>query len=80
MVKKKIDNRIRVLIENGIQLNHRSLIVLVGDKGRDQVILPVRSLSSIIYHLSLGGHSTSYAFQSTSESTSNSLMVLQKRT
>jgi N-acetyltransferase 10 len=38
MVKKKIDNRIRVLIENGIQLNHRSLIVVVGDKGRDQVI------------------------------------------
>ncbi len=39
MVKKKIDNRIRVLIENGIQLFHRSLIVIVGDKGRDQVIL-----------------------------------------
>jgi N-acetyltransferase 10 len=39
MVKKKIDNRIRVLIENGIQSFHRSLIVVVGDKGRDQVIL-----------------------------------------
>ena len=39
MVKKKIDNRLRVLIENGIQSNHRSLIVVVGDKGRDQVNL-----------------------------------------
>lgn len=47
MVKKKIDNRIRLLIENGIQSNHRSLIVVVGDKGRDQVNLSIRSLSSI---------------------------------
>jgi N-acetyltransferase 10 len=38
MVKKKIDNRLRVLIENGIRTFHRSLIVVVGDKGRDQVI------------------------------------------
>ena len=38
MVKKKIDNRIRVLIENGIKSFHRSLIVVVGDKGRDQVM------------------------------------------
>lgn len=45
MVKKKIDNRIRVLIENGIQLNHRSLIVVVGDKGRDQVVILHHMLS-----------------------------------
>ena len=38
MVLKKIDNRIRVLIENGVQLRHRSLVFLVGDKGRDQVL------------------------------------------
>ena len=37
MVRKKIDNRIRVLIENGVQSGHRSLFVVVGDKGRDQV-------------------------------------------
>lgn len=37
MVLKKIDNRIRVLIENGVQLRHRSLFFIVGDKGRDQV-------------------------------------------
>jgi N-acetyltransferase 10 len=39
MVLKKIDNRIRVLIENGVQLRHRSLVFVVGDKGRDQVMV-----------------------------------------
>lgn len=37
MVRKKIDNRIRVIIENGVKLKHRTLFVVVGDKGRDQV-------------------------------------------
>lgn len=37
MVKKKIDNRIRVMIENGVKLKHRTMFVIVGDKGRDQV-------------------------------------------
>ena len=36
MVRKKIDNRIRLMIENGIKLGHRSLFVIVGDKGKDQ--------------------------------------------
>ena len=35
--RKKVDNRIRVLIENGVTLRHRSFFVIVGDKGRDQV-------------------------------------------
>lgn len=39
MVKKKIDNRIRVVIENGIALKHRSMFVVVGDKARDQVVI-----------------------------------------
>lgn len=37
MVRKKIDNRIRVLIENGVNLGHRTMFVVVGDKARDQV-------------------------------------------
>lgn len=37
MVKKKIDNRIRVMIENGVKMKHRTMFVVVGDKGRDQV-------------------------------------------
>lgn len=39
MVKKKIDNRIRLMIENGVKLKHRTMFVIVGDKGRDQVCL-----------------------------------------
>ncbi|KAF5290206.1 hypothetical protein FQR65_LT11640 [Abscondita terminalis] len=39
MVRKKIDNRIRVLIENGVKLGHRTMFVVVGDKGRDQVVI-----------------------------------------
>ncbi len=38
MVRKKIDNRIRVLVENCVAQKHRSLFVIVGDKGRDQVV------------------------------------------
>ncbi|KAL1397317.1 hypothetical protein pipiens_009865 [Culex pipiens pipiens] len=37
MVQEKIDNRIRVMIENGVKLGHRTMFVVVGDKGRDQV-------------------------------------------
>jgi N-acetyltransferase 10 len=37
-MKKKVDSRIRTLIENGVKMRHRSLFVIVGDKGRDQVV------------------------------------------
>lgn len=37
-VRKKVDNRIRVQIENGVALQHRSMFVIVGDRGRDQVM------------------------------------------
>uniref|UniRef100_A0A914X8T5 N-acetyltransferase 10 n=2 Tax=Plectus sambesii TaxID=2011161 RepID=A0A914X8T5_9BILA len=39
MVRKKLDNRVRTLIENGVTKGHRSLFVIVGDKGRDQVVI-----------------------------------------
>ncbi|XP_076252459.1 RNA cytidine acetyltransferase l(1)G0020 isoform X1 [Rhynchophorus ferrugineus] len=45
MVRKKIDNRIRTLIENGVELGHRTLFVIVGDKGRDQVVILHHMLS-----------------------------------
>lgn len=32
-----MDSRIRTLVENGVKLHQRSLFVIVGDKGRDQV-------------------------------------------
>ena len=38
MVKKKIDPRVRTLVENGVTLRQRTMFVLVGDRGRDQVV------------------------------------------
>ena len=40
-MRKQLDPRIPTLINNGVKKNHRSFIVLVGDKGRDQVSLRV---------------------------------------
>ena len=37
MPLKKVDGRIRTVIENGVAKKHRSLFVIVGDRGRDQV-------------------------------------------
>ena len=38
MVRKKVDSRVRTLIENCCRTRHRSLFVLVGDRGKDQVV------------------------------------------
>lgn len=45
MVYKKIDNRIRVLMENGIIKGHRSMFIIVGPKARDQVVILHQMLS-----------------------------------
>ncbi len=37
MVRKKLDERVRTLIERGVVHNERSILVLVGDHGKDQV-------------------------------------------
>ena len=37
-MKKKIDDRIRILIENCVKLNHRSLFLIVGDRGLYQIV------------------------------------------
>ena len=37
-MKKKVDSRIRTLVENCVKLRQRGLFVLIGDKGRDQVV------------------------------------------
>ncbi|CAM6087692.1 unnamed protein product [Calypogeia fissa] len=37
-MRKKVDSRIRTLVENGVKTRQRSLFVIVGDKGRDQVV------------------------------------------
>uniref|UniRef100_A0A672N084 RNA cytidine acetyltransferase n=1 Tax=Sinocyclocheilus grahami TaxID=75366 RepID=A0A672N084_SINGR len=43
--RKKVDNRIRVQIENGFAQHHRSMFVIVGDRGRDQVVVLHHMLS-----------------------------------
>lgn len=35
--RKKVDSRVRTLIENGVKTHTRSFFVLVGDRGKDQV-------------------------------------------
>ncbi|KAF9458787.1 DUF699-domain-containing protein [Collybia nuda] len=37
-MRKQLDPRIPILITNNVKKNHRSFIVLVGDKGRDQIV------------------------------------------
>ncbi|KAF8587760.1 DUF699-domain-containing protein [Ramaria rubella] len=37
-MRKQLDSRIPILINNNVRKNHRSFIVLVGDKGRDQIV------------------------------------------
>eukprot|EP01062_Namystynia_karyoxenos_P073842 TRINITY_DN70676_c0_g1_i1.p1 TRINITY_DN70676_c0_g1~~TRINITY_DN70676_c0_g1_i1.p1 ORF type:complete len:1018 (+),score=433.62 TRINITY_DN70676_c0_g1_i1:77-3055(+) len=36
--RRKVDNRVKVMLENGAALKHRSLFLLVGDRGRDQLV------------------------------------------
>ena len=37
MPLKKVDGRVRTLIENSVAQRHRCMFIVVGDKGRDQV-------------------------------------------
>ncbi|XP_071734621.1 RNA cytidine acetyltransferase 1-like [Rutidosis leptorrhynchoides] len=37
-MRKKVDERIRTLIENGVKTRHRSFFVIIGDKSRDQIV------------------------------------------
>lgn len=37
MVKKALDPRIPTIIKNNVQNRQRSMFVIVGDKGKDQV-------------------------------------------
>ena len=38
MPKKKVDSRVRTLIENCVKTKQRSLFVVVGDRGKYQVV------------------------------------------
>ena len=76
-MRKQLDNRIPILINNNVKKNHRSFIVLVGDRGRDQVRmsfhLPEQSADLQGF---LGCEPALLAFTSTSICTSIRVVVL----
>ena len=37
-MKKKVDGRIRTLVENCVKLRQRAMFVVIGDKGHDQIV------------------------------------------
>ena len=37
-MRKKVDSRVRTLVENGVKTKTRAFFVIVGDRGRDQVV------------------------------------------
>ena len=37
-MRKKVDSRIKTLIENCQKLKQRGIFVIIGDRGRDQVV------------------------------------------
>lgn len=83
MVRKKIDNRIRILIENGVALGHRTMFIVVGDKGRDQVKLVVVLGCVFVRIMNIffqGGPTSSHVVKSQCEISSHRSMVLQERT
>lgn len=48
MVRKKLDNRIRTLIENGVTEGHRTMFVVIGEKARDQVFKTFNLISKLL--------------------------------
>ena len=47
-MKKKIDNRIRTLLETGVTLNQRTMFFIVGNEGRNQVVILHHMLSKAV--------------------------------
>merc|ERR1719242_662490 len=37
-VKKKVDSRIKKLMENGTKFHHRSFMILIGKRGKSQIV------------------------------------------
>ena len=78
--RKKIDNRIRLLIENGVAQGRRSMFVVVGDKARDQVVSVLLSICSVLTVIILPGRCPpSHVVQGYREGETQRSLVLQKR-
>lgn len=73
MPRKKLDSRIRTLIESGVRSRHRTLFVIVGDRAREQVVnlhymlsrAQVRARPTVLwcYKKTLGFNSTAVALR-----------------
>lgn len=37
-IKRKLDDRVRHLVDNAVHKKHRALLLLVGDRGKDQIV------------------------------------------
>lgn len=86
MPLKKIDSRIRTLIDNSVTSRHRCLFVLVGDHGRDQVSECVRVQSHgvrptyLLYvAITVGGDTAPHDVQGCGEGQALCPVVLQER-
>ena len=69
-MKKKIDDRIRILLENCVKLNQRGLVIIVGDRAIYQV--PI-TLNIMIY---IDCKSSLHAFKGKNKAISINTMVL----
>ena len=77
-MKKKVDIKIKTLIENGLKTRQRTFFVIIGDRGRDQV----RLLSKLRHRANtlLGCKLSLPHVEDVSQNKAQSALVLQKRT
>jgi N-acetyltransferase 10 len=50
MVRKRLDDRIRFLLERSVRTNQRSMLILVGDRGKDQIPNLYQILNKTMIH------------------------------
>ncbi|KAL6569009.1 hypothetical protein OROGR_000734 [Orobanche gracilis] len=60
---KKVDERIRTLIENCVKAHHRSMFVIIGYKSPDQIVNLHHMLSKSMVKSMTGGHKKKRAKQ-----------------
>jgi hypothetical protein len=79
-MRKQLDPRIPTLVANNVKKNHRSFIVLVGDKGRDQVCAVKSENDLVVYQDVSDRKSPLLALPSSGICAALGAMVLQEGT
>ena len=74
MVRKRLDDRVRALIEQSVSLHQRGMIVLVGDHGKDQIPNIYQILSKCSLQVAHQGASTSSTTATTTTTISSNPM------